>query len=271
MRMEGVNRFFWRRRGALRRACLLLVTVALLVPGLFAAEPLRIAAAADLEPVLPAVLDAFTKETGIAAVATYQSSATLATQIENGAGFDVFLAADLSFPQRLVAAGLTEQAQPVVYARGTLVLWARKDAQVLHGKALSLATLRDPALRTVAIANPDHAPYGRAARAALTGLGLLPALAPRLVTAENIAQAAQFASTGNAELGLISLTSALTPQMQAEGSFMEIPRAVYPPILQGAVALKQSPALDSAHRLLAFLATPATRAALARRGLASPE
>ncbi len=236
-----------------------------------AAEPLRIAAAADLQPVLPPVLADFTRQTGIEAEASYQSSATLEQQIENGAGFDVFMAADTSFPQRLISAGLAEQSQPVVYARGTLVLWTRNDSPLLAkpGSHLSMDALRDPALKSLAIANPAHAPYGRAAKAALTRLGLLDTVAPKLITAENIAQAAQFVSTGNAELGLISLTSAIT--LQAQGQYVAVPADSYPPILQGAVTLKRSAELAQAHRLLDYLATPAVRKVLAARGLASPQ
>ncbi len=237
----------------------------------FAAEPLRIAAAADLQPVLPSILADFTKQTGIVADASYKSSAVLEEQIESGAGFDIFMAADTSFPGRLIAAGLAEQTQPVVYARGTLVLWARNDSPLLAkpGSQLTLDALRDPALKTLAIANPEHAPYGRAAKAALTSLGLLPALESKLVTAENIAQTAQFVVSGNAELGLISLTSALT--LKRQGQYVAVPASAYPPILQGAVTLKRSADLAAAHRWLAFLATPAVRQALAARGLGSPQ
>ncbi len=237
----------------------------------FAAEPLRIAAAADLQPVLPSILADFTRQTGIEAQASYQSSATLAQQIENGAGFDIFFAADTSFPQRVIAAGLAEQSQPIVYARGTLVLWTRNDSPLAAkpGSHLSLDVLRDPQLKTLAVANPDHAPYGRAARAALTSLGLLPALAARLVTAENIAQTAQFVSTGNAELGLISLTSAIS--LGNAGQYVEVPASAYPALLQGAVTLKRSTMLPQAHRLLDYLASAPVRQALAARGLASPQ
>lgn len=236
-----------------------------------AAEPLRIAAAADLQPVLPSVLADFTKQTGIVADASYHSSATLEQQIENGASFDLFMAADTSFPQKVIAAGLAEQAQPVVYARGTLVLWTRNDSPLLAkpGSQLTMAALSDPALKTLAVANPEHAPYGRAAKAALTSLGLLGMLTPKLVTAENIAQTAQFVSTGNAELGLISLTSALT--LQSQGQYVVVPMTAYPPILQGAITLKHSAELPEAHKLLDYLATPAVRQALAARGLASPQ
>ena len=154
--------------------------------------------------------------TGIHAEATYQSSAMLTTQIENGAPFDVFLSADLSYPKRLIDAGLADAAgsadstTPITYARGTLVLWERKDS---HLPPPSLDLLRIPRLKRLAIANPDRAPYGRAAVAALQSLKLYDALKPRLVTAENIAQAAQFVDSANADAGLISLTSALTPRL----------------------------------------------------------
>ena len=220
-------------------------------------QTLRVAAAADLQPVLPPIL----------AEASYQASATLTTQIENGAPFDLFLAADLSFPQRLASAGLADTAAPVAYARGTLVLWARKDAPL---PALSIRTLADPALKSVAIANPEHAPYGRAAKAALQSLGLTNALAPKLVVAENIAQTAQFADSGSAEAGLLSLTSALTPKLQADGRYVEVPRDSYPPIVQGAIVLKHAADARDAHRLLDFLLSAPVARQLAEHGLAAP-
>src|ERR1700679_2716544 len=110
-----------------------------------AGTTLRIAAAADLQPVLPPLLADFEKQTGIHAEASYQSSATLATQIINGAPFDLFMAADLSFPQKVIAAGLAEETEPIAYARGTLVLWARKDSRI---HTLTMDALRDPALKS---------------------------------------------------------------------------------------------------------------------------
>ena len=138
------------------------------------------------------------------------------TQIENGAPFDLFLSADLGYPKRLIDAGLADAAgsadstTPITYAKGTLVLWERKDS---HLPPPSLDLLRSPDLKRLAIANPERAPYGRAAVAALESLNLYDTLKPRLVTAENIAQAAQFVDSGNADAGLISLTSALTPRL----------------------------------------------------------
>ena len=202
-----------------------------------AQQTLRIAAAADLQPLLPPLLADFERQTGIHAEASYQSSATLATQIINGAPFDLFLAADLSFPQRVIDAKLAEQSTPIPYARGTLVLWTRNDSGLTD---LSLATLATTAVKTIAIANPDHAPYGRAARATLQHLNLYDTLQPKLVVAENIAQAAQYADSGNAQVGFISLTSALTPRLKADGHFIRVPSEDYPPIQQGAVVIRRT-------------------------------
>ncbi len=138
---------------------------------------LKIAAAADLQPVLPPLIADFQKQTGIRVEAEYASSATLATQIVNGGPFDLFLAADMSFPQRVIAAGLADSAKPMPYARGTLVLWARNDSPVWKLKGgLSVETLKNPAMRKIAVADATHAPYGRAAMAAIRNLGLTEAL-----------------------------------------------------------------------------------------------
>ncbi|MGH9561570.1 MAG: molybdate ABC transporter substrate-binding protein [Terracidiphilus sp.] len=249
--------------------------IAAIFAGFFAASlsaqaPLRIAAAADLEPVLPPILRQFQQATGIPAEATYQASAMLTTEIQNGAPFDLFLSADLSYPKRLIDAGLADAAgspdstTPITYAKGTLVLWARKDS---HLPPPSLDLLRSPALKRLAIANPDRAPYGRAAAAALKSLGLYDTLKPRIVTAENIAQTAQFADSANADAGLISLTSALTPRLSADGSYFILPRDLYPPIEQGAVIVSNTKQRAAVHKLLDFLLSPAVQTELAKGGL----
>ena len=240
------------------------------VAPLFAQAPLRIAAAADLEPVLPSILEQFQQATGIHAEATYQASAVLTTQIENGAPFDLFLSADLNYPKRLIDAGLADAAgsldssTPITYAKGTLVLWTRKDS---HLPPPSLALLRNPVLKRLALANPDRAPYGRAAVAALASLKLYEDLKPRIVTAENIAQAAQFVDSGNADAGLISMTSALTPRLASAGSFFVIPRNLYPPIEQGAVLVSKTKQRAAVHKFLDFLLSPAVQGQLAKTGL----
>ena len=251
--------------------CLVAVISGMTLLGSIGAQtPLRIAAAADLEPVLPPILAQFEQTTGIHAEATFQASAVLTTQIQNGAPFDLFLSADLSYPKRLIDAGLADAAgspdssTPIVYARGTLVLWARKDS---HLPPPSLDLLRNPDLKRLAVANPERAPYGRAAVAALTSLKLYDTLKPRLVTAENIAQTAQFADTGNADAGLISLTSALTPRLAADGTYFVIPRDLYPPIEQGAVIVSKTAQRAQSHKFLDYLLSAPIQAQLAKSGL----
>jgi molybdate transport system substrate-binding protein len=138
-----------------------------------APREVHVLAAADLQPVLPALAAAFQQATGIKLIVSYGSSATLATQIINGDPADLFLAADSSFPEKIVAAGLADTPGPLAYARGTLVLWARKDSPL---QPLTQNTLRDGEFASLAIANPEHAPYGRAAVAALTSMKLYAAL-----------------------------------------------------------------------------------------------
>lgn len=250
---------------ALRKFALLLLILPLAAG---AQKPLHIAAAADLAPVLPHLLKQFEQQSGIACAATYQSSAALSALIENGGPYDLFLSADFAFPERLIRDGLAAQPRPTAYARGTLVLWARNDAAV-HD--LSLATFHNPALRRLAIAHPRHAPYGRAAQAALERLGLMAEVQSKLVTAENIAQAAQFAASGNADAGLLSLTSALSPALRGQGHYYVMPWNSYPALLQGAVVLKNGANPAGARRLLDWLRSKAARGELEAAGLAPPE
>jgi molybdate transport system substrate-binding protein len=246
---------------------LILLTLAALPGNAQESATLKIAAAADLQPVLPTLIEQFEKQTNKKVEASYASSATLATQIINGGPFGLFLAADLSFPQKVIAAGLGDSAEPVPYARGTLVLWARNNSPL---QPLSIDSLRNPSLKTVAVANPDHAPYGRAAKAAIEKLGLTATLQSKLVVAENIAQTAQYADSGNAEVGFLSLTSALTPRLMADGKYVALPEDSYPPLLQGAVVIKNGPAAEEAHQFLDFLLSPPIRKQLAERGLKAP-
>jgi molybdate transport system substrate-binding protein len=264
---------FIGRTGSLRtlfRAVSASIALAGAIVSAGAQTPLRVAAAADLGPVLAPILDQFQKATGIHAEATFEASAALTTQIQNGAPFDLFLSADLSYPKRLIDAGLADAAgssdstTPIVYARGTLVLWTRKDSKL---PPPSLDLLRGSELKRLAIANPDRAPYGRAAVAALTSLKLYDGLKPRLVTAENIAQTAQFVDSGNADAGLISLTSALTPRLSAAGTYFVIPRELYPPIEQGAVIVSKTSQRNAAHQLLDFLLSSPIQVQLAKSGL----
>jgi molybdate transport system substrate-binding protein len=229
-----------------------------------APREVHVLAAADLQPVLPALAEVFEHASGIKLVMSFGSSATLATQILNGDPADLFLAADESFPQKVVTAGLADSNEPIPYARGTLVLWARKDSPL---QPLTLETLREGKFASLAIANPDHAPYGRAAVAALTSMKLYDSVKPKIVQAENIAQTAQFVESGNAQLGLISLTSASTQHMAEIGTFVRVPRETYPEIRQCAVVMKKSEHRSAAHAFLDWLRSPAIQQSLPKYGL----
>lgn len=267
--LQGIGGRNAMQRSSLPKSLLMFFLGLVFAAGMAAQSALRIAAAADLEPVLPPILAQFQQATGIHAEATYQASAVLTTQIENGAPFDLFLSADIGYPKRLIddgladAAGTADSSTPIVYARGTLVLWTRKDSHL----APSLDLLRNPELKRLAIANPDRAPYGRAAVAALNSLKLYNALKPKLVTAENISQAAQFVDSGNADAGLISLTSALTPRLASSGNYFVIPRELYPAIEQGVVIVSKTTQRPQVHKLLDFLLSSPIQAQLAKSGL----
>ena len=241
---------------------MLLVSVAAMAQTLRA--PLRIAAAADLEPLLPSILHAYAAESGVHATATYESSAALTAHILNGAGFDLFLSADMSYPERVIAAGMGATAQPVPYAQGVLVLYTRRDSRWPQP---TVALLRDPALQRLAIADPARAPYGHAAMEAIEHLGLATTLQPKLVIASNIAQAAQFAETGNADAGLISQAAAMTPALRATGNFVAVPQSLYPAMQQGAVVLAHAAERVEAQRFLDFLLSPEMQGQLERSGL----
>ena len=257
----------------LRRALLLVLFTALVLTLRCPAHAqdqshtLRLAAAADLEPVLPPILHQFEQHTGVHVEASYKSSAVLATQILNGAPFDLFMAADMAFPQRVIEGGRGATTHPIPYARGTLVLWTRNDSGISQ---LSFAGLRGSAIHSIAIANPQHAPYGRAAQQTLQHEGLFPSLKSKLVVAENIAQSAQYAASGNAQVGFISLTSALTPRLRAAGHFIRVPQPDYSPLIQGAVAVKGAANAQAAQQFLHFLSSPSIRAELAASGLEPP-
>ena len=183
-------------------------------------KELRVAAAADLQPVMPVLAQAYEHATGVKLVVSFGSSATLATQIIDGAPMDIFLGADFIYPEKIVAAGLADGAAPTAYAKGALVLWTRKDSGLLP---LSIETLTDPRVKTIAIANELHAPYGRAAADALRKMKLYDKVSPHFVVGENIAQTAQFVESGNAQLGLISLTTANTEHFREIGEYVLVP------------------------------------------------
>lgn len=228
-----------------------------------------VAAASDLKFALDEILERFRTDTGIAARIAYGSSGTFARQIMRGAPYEVFLSADEQFVQELHAQGLTRGTGDL-YAIGRLALF------VPTGSPLEPDPRMDDLARRVAsgqlgrfaIANPEHAPYGRAAEQALRSRGLWPALLPRLVLGENVAQAAQFASGRDTEGGLIAHSLALSPELRRRGTFALIPDSMHAPLRQRMVLLQG--ATPAAERLYEYLRSPPSREILARYGFLLP-
>lgn len=232
------------------------------------AQDLSVAAAADLQFAFQDVASRFEKDTGHHVQLIFGSSGNFYTQIQNGAPFDLYFSADLDYPKKLEAAGLTEPGSRYEYATGRLVLWVPKESKLDLSRGL--AALLDSSIKKVAIANPQHAPYGRAAVAALTHEGLNDRVSNKLVLGENISQTASFVVSGSADAGILALSLALAPSMKAKGRYIEIPANDYPPIVQAAVILKSSKQSALARQFLEYVKSPAIVEVMKSYGFAVP-
>lgn len=228
---------------------------------------IRVAAASDLSLAMHELAPQFEQQTGCRVNVSYGSSGNFFSQLQNGAPFDLFLSADVLYPKRLEAAGLT-QGEIHEYAVGRLVLWTPANASV-NPASLRWNALLDPRVEKIAVANPAHAPYGLAAMAALKRAGIYDRVKTKLVFGENISQAAQFVQSGNAQAGILALSLTLAPSMRG-GNRWEIPREFHPPIRQGAVILKSARNAGDARRFLEFLESAAARETLRRFGFSPP-
>jgi molybdate transport system substrate-binding protein len=229
---------------------------------------ITVAAASDLTYAMNEVAANFQKETGCEVRLSLGSSGNFLTQIENGAPFDVFFSADIAWPKQLESKGLAAPGSTYLYADGKIVLWARNDSRVDVGKGFSV--LRDPSVKKIAIANPAHAPYGRAAEEALRRAGVYEAVKDRLVLGENTSQTAEFVESGNADVGLLALSLVATPEMKDKGRGWMIPENLYAPIQQGAVVIRMAPNPQGARKFFEYIKKPAAVAIFARYGLALP-
>ncbi len=210
----------------------------------------------------------FEKAAGCTVRVITGSSGNFLSQIENGAPFDVFFSADIEYARKLEAEGLAAPDSAYLYAVGKIVLWVRNDSRLDIGKGL--AALRDPSIHKVAIANPQHAPYGRAGEEALRKAGVYDAIKDRLVLGENISQAAQFVESGNADAGILALSLVVSPGLKEKGRYWKIPENLYTPIQQGAVLVRASQNPQGARAFLEYIKTPAAAALLERYGFALP-
>lgn len=228
------------------------------------AGPLTVAAASDLQGVLPEMAALFERQTGQVVRITYGSSGNFFAQIQNGAPFDVFLSADIDYPRQLERAGLGEPGTLYQYATGQIVLWTTRESGI--SLSTGLQALLAPSVRRIAIANPEHAPYGRAAVAALKSAGIYDRVQSKLVVGENVSQAAQFVQSGAAEVGIVARSISLLPALAGSTLAAPLPVGLYPPIQQGAIIIKASPRRALALNFLTFLKSPAAADLLRRFG-----
>jgi molybdate transport system substrate-binding protein len=253
-----------------RKRFVAVAAVAVLLALDAAAQPqqLTVAAASDLQAVMPLVAAEFERSSGTKVTITFGSSGNFFSQIQNGAPFDVFMSADIDYPRQLEKAGLGVQGTLYQYARGHIVLWTRSDTGV--DVARGFGVLADAKVRRIAIANPAYAPYGRAAVAALRHEGLYERVKSKIVLGENISQAAQFAHSGNADVGLLALSLALGPTLKGVGTYFEIPERLHPPIEQAAIVVARSPRQALARQFIDALKQPALVQILRSYGFALP-
>jgi molybdate transport system substrate-binding protein len=247
---------------------LLIVALALLLSSApaWAKGVITIAAAADLKFAMDEIVTQFKAahpDDDVSVI--YGSSGKFHTQIQNGAPFDIFFSADIEYARSLAQSGASA-AKPVLYAVGRIVLWSRE----LDAQQLSLSSLVDPKIRRIAIANPKHAPYGRAAEQALKAQGLWDRVRGRLVYGENVAQTAQYARTGAADVAIIALSLVLGPELTGQGSYSEIPDNLYSPLRQAFIVTKRGADNPLAYSFAQYMTTPEARRVMIRYGFVLP-
>ena len=231
------------------RTAVALLLVGWVLPTPVGAAEVHVAVAANFTAPMQKLAGMFERQTGHRVAASFGSTGKLATQIQNGAPFEVFLAADDETPAKLERSGHAVSGSRVTYAIGRLVLWSREPGRV-NGDG---AVLRGSTVDRLAIADPRLAPYGAAAVQTLRALGLYERLQPRLVTGENITQAHQFVATGNAPLGFVALSQVVQEGKISTGSAWIVPSNLHYPIAQDAVVLKNGKEQAAANALMIYL------------------
>jgi molybdate transport system substrate-binding protein len=233
------------------------------------AQQITVAAAADLHYALTELSQRFEQKTGDKVTLSFGASGNLYSQILNGAPFDLFFSADEEYPRKLVTAGIADGSSLKTYAIGHLVLWVSNTSSYDAVK-LQMDILTQPVVKQIAIANPQHAPYGRAAMAAIEHYGLKNKVADKLVFGENVSQAAQFVQSGNAQAGLIALSLAMSPTMQSAGKYWELPSDAYPAFKQAAVIVSSSKQKKAAAAFLEFVLSAEGAGVFKQFGLTPP-
>ena len=243
--------------------CLALFGASAAAPSQTPATTLRISAAGELAPAMPALAQTYERQTGTKVIVVTGPSEKQVARIEHGEIVDLFLGSDFTYPEKLVADGLTDAKAPVAYAKGTLVLFARKDSTL---QPLNLERLEDNRLQKLAIPDPLQAPLGRAAIAALRKLKLVDRLTPKFVVSGDSVEGAQQVESGVAQIGFLSLTVARSDHYRTVGTFVEVPQSQYPEIRDYAVVLRGGKSAE-AHRFLDWLLSTDIQAKLPGIGL----
>ena len=233
------------------RYLLFVALASLFAPAL--AQDLTVAAAADLQFAMQDITSRFAQQTGKKVQVVYGSSGNFAQQLRNGAPFDMFFSANVDYPSQLQREGLVESGSLYLYAKGKIVLWVPNGGAV--DPHAGLPALLNPAVKKIAIANPVHAPYGKAAVAAMESEHVYEKVKEKLVLGENISQAASFVTSGAADAGIVALALALSPNMKDKGRYSEIPTTDYPAIEQACVILRSSRSKQNAQQFLRFIQT----------------
>jgi molybdate transport system substrate-binding protein len=229
-----------------------------------------VAAAADLSTALKEIGDTYEKKTGLKIKLSFGASGALTQQIHNGAPFDLFFSADMDYPRQLIATGEADGTTLYQYAVGRLVLWVPAESS-LDVEHKGMSVLLDASVKKIAIANPLHAPYGRAAVSALKHAGVYDQVRERLVFGESVSQAAQFVESGNAQAGFVALAHAIAPGMRGKGKYWEVPVEDYPPLVQGTVVLSHSRHKKEAAQFLEYLKTKEAAELFRKYGFTLPQ
>lgn len=229
-----------------------------------------VAAASDLKFALDELIATFkTQQPDIEVHVTYGSSGNFYAQLLHQAPFDLYFSADVTYAQKLVEAGRADPESLSIYAIGRIVIWVPKNSSI-QVESLGVEALLDPGVQKIAIANPQHAPYGRAAESALRSFGVYSAVESRLVYGENIAQAAQFVDSGAADIGVLALSLALAPAMTDNGRYWMVPSEAYPRMEQGCVLLREAQDPVAAQQFQAYVLSLEGQRVLDRFGFQRP-
>jgi molybdate transport system substrate-binding protein len=255
---------------------LLVLTLALLVMACNRSETrggqtLTVAAASDLKFALDEAIRQFkSQHPEVDVQPIYGSSGNFFTQITNRAPFDIFMSADMEYPRNLEKDGLVLDGSEFTYAVGRLVVWTRSDSP-LDVPGLGMQVLLDPSIKKISIANPEHAPYGRAAIAAMQKFGVYDEVKDKFVLGENVSQALEFIDSGTAQAGIVATSLATAPTVRSRGKFFEIPLDSYPRMDQGGVILKNVRDRQAAEQFRTFVLSPECRMIFKQFGFYLPE